>query len=162
MRSVHASAGAADRDDGTDGKHDSNPIPGAVGSPYITATTGGMQGCTPRDAQYGTATIGPAGGELDVGANRLIIPPGALTETVQVSGTSPEGATPTIFFEPHGLRFKKSAGLILDASNCTDVPSVVYLSELGVDSPPIVATYSTWWHTVAAPIDHFSGYAVAF
>ena len=161
-RSVHPSTRAADRDDDGDGEHDSDHVPGAVGAPYIMTTTGGMQGCTPRDAQYGTATIGPAGGELDVGTDRLIIPPGALTETVQVSGSSPAGTTPTIFFQPHGLRFRKSAGLILDASNCTDVPSVVYLSELGVDSPPIVATYSTWWHTVAAPIDHFSGYAVAF
>lgn len=138
-----------------------NP-PGSVGAPHIIDGGAGLRGCTPRDAQVGTATIGPRGGELDVGPNRLIIPPGALTETVQISGTSPAGTTPTIYFEPHGLQFKKPAGLILDASNCTDVPDAVYIDEIGVLSDPILAIYSNWWHTIAAPIDHFSGYEVAF
>lgn len=116
----------------------------------------------PRNAQADTAIIGPSGGELIVGPHRLIIPPGALTTTVRIIGTAPESDVPTIELEPHGLKFKKSAGLILDASNCTDVPPIVYINELGVASDPILAIYSTWWHTVAAPIDHFSGYAVAF
>jgi hypothetical protein len=136
--------------------------PGVIGAPHIINAPGGLQGCTPRDAQSGTATIGPSGGELDVGSTRLIIPAGALTQTIQVSGTSPQGNTPTVYFEPSGLRFKKPAGLVIDASNCTDVPNVVYINELGVASAPIAAIYSNWWHTVAAPIDHFSGYAVAF
>ena len=138
-----------------------NP-PGLKGAPQIIETRGGMKGCQPRDAQYGTATIGPSGGELDAGPHRLIIPPGALNVTVVMSATVPEGGAPTIIFEPHGLQFKKPAGLILDASNCFDVPNVVYINEIGVVSDPIAATYSTWWHTIAAPIDHFSGYAVAF
>jgi hypothetical protein len=143
---------------------DKNPggPPGSIGAPHIIDNGAGLKGCTPRDPQYGTATIGPSGGELDVGSNRLIIPPGALTQTVQISGTSPSDATPTIYLEPHGLQFKKSAGLILDASNCTDVPATVYINELGVVSDPMPAVYSNWWHTIAVPIDHFSGYAVAF
>jgi hypothetical protein len=137
--------------------------PGSVGAPRIIANgQGGLLGCTPRDAQYGTAAIGPSGGELDVGPNRLIIPPGALTETVQISGTTPDDGTPAIFFEPHGLQFNKSAGLIMDVTNCLDVPPVIYINEIGVLSDPIPAVYSTWWHTVAAPIDHFSGYLVGF
>jgi hypothetical protein len=134
-------------------------VPGAIGA---SNGAGAMNGCTPRDPQYGTATIGPSGGELMVGPHRLIIPPGALTRTVEISGTSPEGGVPTIYLEPHGLQFKKPAGLILDAGNCTDVPSAVYINEIGVVTDPIPAVYSTWWHTVAVPIDHFSGYAVAF
>jgi hypothetical protein len=139
-----------------------NP-PGSVGAPHIIGNgNGGLQGCTPRDPQYGTATIGPNGGELDVGPNRVIIPPGALTTTVVVSGTSPADADPTIILEPTGLQFKKPAGLILDASNCLDVPDAIYVNEIGVLSDPIPAIYSTWWHTVAVPINHFSGYLVAF
>jgi hypothetical protein len=137
-------------------------IPGMMGAPRIIQTNGGMKGCTARDPQFGAAVIGPNGGDLVVGPNRLIIPPGALTQTVQISGTAPEGTVPSIILEPHGLQFKKPAGLLLDASNCTDVPDVVYINELGVVSNPIPAIYSTWWHTIAAPIDHFSGYAVAF
>ena len=136
--------------------------PGVIGAPYIIAGGSGLAGCTPRNPQYGTATIGPSGGEIDVGRNRLIVPSGALTQTVRVSATVPDASTPTIIFEPNGLRFKKPAGLILDASNCVDVPAVVYINELGVASHPIPAIYSTWWRTIAAPIDHFSGYAVAF
>src|SRR5262249_30155879 len=121
---------------------DKNPNgpPGSVGASHIVGDGSDLPGCTPRDAQYGTAIIGPNGGELDVGRTRLIIPAGALTETVHVSGTSPaDAATPTIYFEPTGLQFKKSAGLILDASNCVDVPAAIYLNDLDVPSDPIPA-----------------------
>jgi hypothetical protein len=144
----------------------SGATPGSIGGPIINVgdvgRIGRLRGCTAHDAQFGKAIIGPSGGELIVGKHRLIVPAGALTETVTISGTSPADSTPTIYLEPHGLQFRKSAGLILDVSNCTEVPSVVYISEIGVLSPPILAVYSTWWLTVAAPIDHFSGYAVAF
>jgi len=136
--------------------------PGAVGAPHIIAGGNGLAGCTPRNPQYGSATIGSNGGEIEVGGNRLIIPAGALSQTVRVTATVPKAATPTIIFEPQGLRFKKPAGLILDASNCTDVPAVVYINELGIASSPMPAIYSNWWKTIAVPIDHFSGYAVAF
>jgi hypothetical protein len=137
--------------------------PGSVGAPHIITNGAGMIGCTPRDPQYGAATIGPSGGELDIGPHRLIIPPGALQQFVEVSGTVTEdSASPRIDLEPHGLQFNRPAGLILDASNCTDVPDIVYINEVGVISDPILAVYSTLWHTIAAPINHFSGYMVAF
>jgi len=137
--------------------------PGSVGAPHIITNGAGLIGCTPRDPQYGTATIGSNGGELVIGPHRLIIPPGALQQTVEVSGTIVEDSpNPRIDLEPHGLQFKKPAGLILDASNCTDVPDIVYINEIGVVSDPILAVYSNWWHTIAAPINHFSGYMVAF
>jgi hypothetical protein len=138
-------------------------LPGSIGGPgLLVGAQGRLRGCTPRDAQYGTATIGPNGGDIVVGNSRLVIPPGALTQTVVITATSPAGDVPSVFFEPHGLQFKRSAGLILDVSNCTDVPSAVYINEIGVVGDPIQAVYSTLWHTVAAPIDHFSGYEVAF
>jgi hypothetical protein len=137
-------------------------IPVSVGGPGLLVGSGRLRGCTPVDPQFGSATIGPSGGELIVGTHRLIVPAGALTEIVQITGTAPSASTPTIYLEPHGLQFKRSAGLILDASNCTDVPPLVYINEIGVVSAPILATYSTLWRTVAVPIDHFSGYAVAF
>lgn len=137
-------------------------IPGLFGGAGEAPGGGALRGCTPREPQYGTATIGPSGGELIVGSSRLIVPAGALTKTVEISGTTTADAMPTIYLEPHGLQFKKPAGLILDASNCTDVPSAVYINEIGVASEPIAAVYSTLWRTIAVPIDHFSGYAVAF
>ena len=124
--------------------------------------TSQLLGCAPRDAQYGSADIGPRGGILVVGRNWLIIPAGALRKTVRVTGYLPTDTTITIDLEPHGLRFRKPAGLILDASTCTNVPNVIYLDEQGVVAERIRAVYSTWWHTIAAPIDHFSNYAIAF
>jgi hypothetical protein len=137
-------------------------VPGLFGGAGEAPGGGSLKGCMPHEPQYGTATIGPSGGELVVGSSRLIVPPGALTRTVEISGTTTADATPTIYLEPHGLQFKKPAGLILDASNCTDIPSAVYLDEIGVESEPIPAVYSPLWRTIAVPIDHFSGYAVAF
>jgi hypothetical protein len=117
--------------------------------------------CTPRVSSYGQALIGPAGGTLWIGTHRLIVPPGALTEKVEISGTVPEGKPFEIDLQPHGLEFVKAAGLILDASSCTEVPAIVYLIDQYTVSPPISPIYSNWWRTIACPIWHFSGYAVA-
>lgn len=117
--------------------------------------------CVPKESATGSAVIGPTGGTLWIGTHRLIVPAGALSENVEVSGSVPEGKPFEVDLQPHGLQFRKAAGLILDASSCTDVPSIVYLIDQETVSEPIEATYSTWWHTIACPIWHFSGYAIA-
>ena len=122
----------------------------------------GPLNCIPKNPAYGSALIGPSGGELIIGPHRLIVPAGALTETVTISGTVPNDKPFEINLQPHGLQFRKAAGLILDASDCTSVPDIVYLIDQFTVSDPILATYSTWWHTVACPIWHFSGYSIAF
>jgi hypothetical protein len=118
--------------------------------------------CSPKDSSYGSALIGASGGDLIIGPHRLIVPPGALTQPTLISGTVPAGKPFQIDLQPHGLTFKKAAGLVLDASSCVAVPDIVYLIDGITPSDPIEATYSNWWHTIAAPIWHFSGYAVAF
>lgn len=135
--------------------HDGRMVPGSMGN---AESSGQPVACTVPAALTGSALIGPSGGELDVGPHRLIIPPGALTAVTLVSGTVPAGSTIRIDFEPEGLQFKKPAGLILDASSCAGVPNVVYLNEDGGIEEHIEAIFSNWWHTIAAPIDHFSGY----
>jgi hypothetical protein len=118
--------------------------------------------CTPKNAAEGTALIGPRGGVLNIGTHRLIIPAGALDRTVQISGSVPAGKPFEVDLQPHGLRFRKAAGLILDATSCTDVPPIVYLIDQYTVTPPIPAFYSNWWKAIACPIWHFSGYMVAF
>ena len=118
--------------------------------------------CKPAHPSYGSAVIGPEGGSLIIGSNRLIVPPGALTKPVLITGTVPEGKPFEVDLQPHGLTFKNAAGLILDATSCLDVPNIVYLIDQVTVSDPIEAVYSNWWHTIACPIWHFSGYAVAF
>jgi hypothetical protein len=136
--------------------HDGLMVPGSGGNASTAADR--PLACMVPAALTDSALIGPSGGELDVGPHRLIIPPGALTTTMWLSGTVPAGNSLRIDFQPEGLQFKKPAGLILDASSCADVPNIVYLNEDGGIEEHIQAIFSNWWHTIAAPIDHFSGY----
>lgn len=122
--------------------------------------------CATHITSTDSGVFGPAGGTLVFGTSRLIIPGGALKDTVTISATSLGGETSRVEFQPHGLEFAKSAGLLLDTSGCAideqNAPNVVYLSESGEILEFIRAVFDPHWHTFAAPIDHFSGYAIAF
>lgn len=122
--------------------------------------------CATHVAESDVGVFGPQGGTLIFGTSRLIIPGGALLDTVTISATIPDGDASRVEFRPQGLQFRKPAGLLLDTSGCSSVdtvaPSVVYLSESGVILETIPAVYDPHWQTIAAPIEHFSGYAIAF
>ena len=141
-------------------------FPGSRRSPSSLSSNsdkGQVLACSRRQAQTGSAVIGPAGGTLVVGNNRLIVPPGALQEEIRISGSVPADTIASIHFEPEGLRFRKPAGLQLDATGCQRAdgqPSILYLDEHGNVLEKIDAVYSNWWHSVAAPIQHFSVYAI--
>lgn len=111
----------------------------------------------------GAALIGPSGGELRVGPHRLIVPAGAVPHPTEISGYVPADSTITIWLEPHGMIFRKPVGLQLDASNCESIPDVIYVGDAADGATEYIrAEYSALWKTVAAPLDHFSGYAIAF
>ena len=122
--------------------------------------------CETRRTVNTVGVFGPQGGTLLFGTSRLIIPGGALRDTVTISATIPGGDNTRVEFRPQGLRFAKPAGLRLDTSGCSldgqQPPTVVYLSETGEVLETIPAVYDPHWHTIAAPIWHFSGYAIAF
>jgi hypothetical protein len=152
----------------------SNSTTNGNGNPYANGSfpgwhrTGAAQAgkfvplnCVPRQIATGSAVIGPSGGILQIGPHRLIVPAGALTERVLISGTVPEGRPFQIDLQPHGLQFRKAAGLILDASSCIDVPTIVYIVDQITVGPPIQAFYSNWWKAIACPIWHFSGYMIS-
>jgi len=127
------------------------------------ATSAKPLACSRREAQVGSAVIGPSGGHLIVGRNHLIVPPGALTAPTLITATVPAETIASIHFEPEGLQFKKPAGLVLDSTGCaepSDHPSILYLDDNGNVLERIDAFYSNWWHAVAAPINHFSVYAI--
>lgn len=139
-------------------RHDAkSPLPRAGPSPVA---------CLPRHPASVSALVGPTGGVLAFGASRLIVPPGALHATVRLSAVTRGDASATVDFFPEGLRFHKPAGLVLSATGCLTpaegVPSVVYLGENGEILETIAATYDRRGKEVAAPIVHFSGYAIAF
>jgi hypothetical protein len=139
---------------------DQSNLPGSRRTPDALSGKFVPANCSPRHTSQQSALIGPSGGILRIGPHLLIIPAGALNRKVLISGTVPEGRPFQIDLQPHGLQFRKAAGLILDASSCIDVPDIVYLIDQYTQSPPIRAIYSEWWKTIACPIWHFSGYAI--
>jgi hypothetical protein len=153
-----SSGGGASRSTASGDYHDGFLVPGSMGKTADATAEHHPLACVIAAPLSGSAIIGANGGELVVGTHRLIVPPGALTDETLLSATVPAGSTMEIHFEPHGLQFKKPAGLIIDAASCGDVPNAVYLDEQGGIAEHIQAVFSNWWHTIAAPIDHFSGY----
>ena len=89
-----------------------------------------------------------------------------MRDTVTITATIQGDATSTVQFQPEGLRFRKPAGLALSAEGCLvpdeGAPSIVYLGAEGQVLETIEAIYYPRFKTVAAPIEHFSGYAIAF
>ena len=136
------------------------------GAAADASAPGQVVACSAHEVEVGSAIIGPAGGTLVVGDSRLVVPPGAILQPTLISGTIPDTNVAIIEFQPTGLHFHKPAGLQLDVSGCnppaTGSPAVVYVDENGTPHEQIPAVFSNSWHTVAAPIEHFSGYAFAF
>jgi hypothetical protein len=131
-----------------------------------SSSRAGLVQCTLREAVRDSAVIGADGGTLIIGQNRLIVPAGALTEPTLITGTVPAENVASIRFEPSGLTFQRPAGLVMDVTGCevpdpSAVPDVNYLDAAGEIIERINARFAPLWHTIAAPIDHFSQYAIA-
>ena len=120
--------------------------------------------CTRRAEIRGTAVIGPRGGTMRVGGDRLFVPAGALDSRVKIDGLVVEGAVAEIQLEPHGLRFDRPALLVIDAAGCAigrgDTPVLLYLGADGEVLERIDAVFDPESKQLTAPIDHFSTYAV--
>ncbi len=133
-----------------------------------TANSGSfvLANCQNRVPAAYSAVFGPSGGTLEFGDSRLIIPGGALHDTVTITATVMDATTSRVELQPHGLQFAKPAGLQLGTQDCIlsneQYPSIVYLSPSGEVLETIQAVYDPHWHTVASPINHFSGYAMGF
>ena len=144
---------------------DAAPV-SAVGTTAHTYGSGGGRLLRCEDQRSGSASeyIGPRGGRVVVGRNQLIVPAGALNRTVRITATVPDDDIAYVRFEPSGLVFRKSPLLVIDAAGC-DIghyaPDVVYVKH-GEILERIDARYYPQYKVVAAPIDHFSGYALAW
>src|SRR6266540_7477778 len=93
-------------------------------------TDGGQEGedslvaCRPLPYDSVTQTIGPQGGEVEVGRNWLIVPRGALREPVSITAVAPSDTVALIRFQPEGLRFEATALLVATYDNCRVPKSV--------------------------------------
>ena len=149
--------------------------PGSLPPASASAARGGHAGkqrptpatcVAPAPPVTASRVFGRLGGTLHFGASRLIIPAGALPEPVRITATTRGDAAATVDFQPEGLRFHQPVGLVLDATGCDSsadaASAVVYLGANGEVLETIAARYNRRSREVAAPIVHFSGYAIAF
>lgn len=121
--------------------------------------------CSIRLPRVSSALIGAAGGELQVGPNRLVVPPGALNTPTRLSGFVLPLEAVNMVFGPEGLQFALPAQLTLNTAGCAiplnATPSIVYVKD-GQIAEVIPSTFDRINHKIIGPIRHFSGYSVAF
>ena len=122
---------------------------------------------TCQEQQYAVTyqTVGSQGGTIKIGKHSLTIPKGALRSNVQIKAEQMSGSTNSVRFIPEGLHFEKQAILALNYQNCQNVEvpkAVVYTTEKLKILEILQSLDLLKSRTIAAPIDHFSRYAVAF
>ena len=121
--------------------------------------------CSAQPYAVTKKTIGPEGGKIDVGSHSLVIPSGALSKQTTITAEQLTGQTNSVRFSPEGLRFEKPAALTMSYKNCLVVllpKRIVYTNE-NLKVLEVLRSLDLFnKRTVAAPIDHFSRYAVAF
>jgi len=121
--------------------------------------------CSQQPYASDTETIGPNGGTLRVGAHTLVIPNGALSSKVTITGEQISGSVNSVRFSPEGLHFNQPAQLTMSYENCALVlvqKKIVYTDEKLKILQVLGSLDLFKKKTVSAPIDHFSRYAVAY
>ena len=122
--------------------------------------------CAAQPRAATTRTIGPAGGQITVGAHTLDVPAGALSEDVEITAVAIAGAQRKLEFAPHGLQFAKPVRITMSYDACA-VPAgapveIVYTGA----ADDIIARQPSLdlpgGRRVEAWTDHFSGYLVGY
>jgi len=128
----------------------------------------GLLSCTPLPYDSVTETIGPAGGVIQVGPHRLIVPWGALTEPVAITAVAPSDTVNRVQFQPQGLQFERSAYLTMSYANCNLLGQLVpkriayTTDDLLTILEYLLSFDNLWTQRVTGRLDHFSTYAVAW
>lgn len=122
---------------------------------------------TCRSLPYASTTraVGPDGGIVAVGQYALVVPPGALRNTVQIRAEQMPGKVNSVRFSPEGLQFSRPAVLTMRYDNCILVllpKRIVYTNELLKVLDILRSEDLFRLKAVTSPIDHFSRYAVAY
>ena len=133
--------------------------------------------CRPLRYQSVTKRFGPEGGLLEVRHNWLVIPRGALRDTVTITAVTPSDTVALIRFQPEGLRFQKTTFLVAVYDHCrvkhgvtpriahvTDALKVIEFlpSVAALKNDPRLKRLHDLRHRVVGELQHFSNYAVAF
>ena len=132
----------------------------------VTGTAGSLLQCTALPAAHASKVIGPDGGVLQIGPHYLVVPPGALSQNITITGDAPSDHTNDVQFGPAGLQFAKPAALNMSYANCSLLagllPKIAYTSDLLAILYYIPSFNSFSTQTVTGRVDHFSRYAVSY
>lgn len=124
--------------------------------------------CTPMPDAEASATIGPAGGVIQVGPHTLSIPAGALSDWVTITAEAPSDTVNYVHFEPQGLQFSKKATLTMSYANCGLLSSltpkeIVYTTDDLLTILDVLQSVDDPLNAkVTAKLKHFSEYAMAW
>jgi hypothetical protein len=128
--------------------------------------------CSTLPPQSVTKLIGPAGGTINIGPHKLVVPSGALATSVSIKLVLPAvgNGYNEVRLYPDGLTFRTTVYLTISYANCGLTPQqeawlpylkVVYVvNGTIVEYVPTVANLTA--NTVKGSIRHFSNYAVAW
>lgn len=132
----------------------------------LTTLGSGLLFCGPLPYASDVRTIGPEGGELRIGPHRLAIPPGAVQSPTVITGEAPVSSAVRVTLSPDGLQFDRPATLTLSYAHCGLLPNVLPPTVVQIDGILGILERLTSTVTspgeVSAPLEHFSGYAVAW
>lgn len=122
--------------------------------------------CEASAAVTATATIGPSGGLMSIGAHTLYVPKGALPQPVTITAVVPPDTLALVQFQPDGLVFEQAALFTMSYAHC-DVQRRVDLRIAQVNDDLLILEYLPSFDVdqqkkVTGLLSHFSNYAVAW
>jgi len=135
--------------------------------PSLPVWGGGLVRCAPLPADSVSQEIGPLGGVLEIGSDRLSIPPGALDAPVEITAIAPSDTVNRVRFEPQGLTFRAPVSLTMGYANCgalaSLVPKRVAYTDGALTILELVPSIDDLLaRAVTARLKHFSDYAIAW
>jgi hypothetical protein len=123
--------------------------------------------CNSLPYSSSSTVIGSAGGALQVGPHRLVVPAGALAADVLITGEVIPGTVNSVRFSPAGLVFRTPAPLTMSYGNCPlarllPLKKIAYTNEgLGILSV-LPSLDNLGASEVTGRLDHFSRYAISY
>lgn len=128
----------------------------------------GLLKCTPMPAASAQKQIGPAGGTLQVGPHTLVVPAGALSQSVLIRAEAPRDVVNSVRLYPEGLQFSHvGAYLTMSYANCNLLGKllpkrVAYTNEKLNILSYLLSLDNILQKQVTGRLEHFSRYAVAW
>ena len=144
---------ADDDDDGDDGDGDDD------GFLAVAMRDADEEGVT-------TASIGPLGGVVTHGDHYIVIPAGALSQTIEISFSVPESDTLMFDLGPHGTQFNVPISLVFEYDNADLIGANESQFQIGYYNvttgvwEPMPTTVDAVNDVVIGQTTHFSRYAI--